>query len=142
MKIISHIKVGVFTSVLSLAIVLAGCQSAPSVLGAEAIHEAVKQGDVSTVREAAESGNAEAQFFLGLMYEKGAGVEKNYKQADAWYRKAARQGHALAQNNLGSMYYYGKGVEKDYLQAFGWYQMAARQGIPEAQTNLMYIINN
>lgn len=54
------------------------------------------------------------------MYEKGAGVEKNYKQADAWYRKAARQGHALAQNNLGSMYYYGKGVEKDYLQAFDW----------------------
>lgn len=64
----------------------------------QAIHEAVKQGDVSTVREAAESGNAEAQFFSGLMYEKGAGVEE--LQADAWYRKAARQGHALAQNNL------------------------------------------
>ena len=74
MKITSYIKFAVFTFVLSIAIVLVGCQKDPASLDAAAIREAVKQGDVSTVREAAESGNVEAQYNLGLMYVNGKGV--------------------------------------------------------------------
>jgi len=52
--------------------------------------------------EQAEQGHAIAQFNLGVMYDKGEGVEKDYDEAFKWYRKAAEQGDADAQYNLGS----------------------------------------
>ena len=33
---------------------------------------------------------------MGFMYEKGHGVDVNYKKAIKWYKKAAKQGHAEA----------------------------------------------
>ena len=84
----------------------------------------------------AQKGNAEAQFALGLMYDKGQGVVKNDRQAAAWYQKAANQGHADAQLNLGLMYANGWGVAKNYQQAAAWYQKAADQGNADAQYNL------
>ncbi|MDG6234934.1 sel1 repeat family protein, partial [Glaesserella parasuis] len=38
-------------------------------------------------KELAEQGIAEAQFNLGLMYEKGDGVNQDYHQAAKWYQK-------------------------------------------------------
>ena len=55
-------------------------------------------------RRAAEQGNAEAQFNLGLMYFNGRGVAQDYKVAAQWYRRAAEQGHAEGQTALGAMY--------------------------------------
>ena len=49
---------------------------------------------------AAEQGNANAQYNLGVMYAEGRGVPKNEQVAAAWYRKAAEQGHASAQQKL------------------------------------------
>ena len=46
---------------------------------------------------AAEQGNAEAQFNLGVMYDNGQGVKQDYFKAVEWYQKAAEQGHPLAQ---------------------------------------------
>jgi hypothetical protein len=46
----------------------------------------------------AEKGDAEAQFYLGVMYENGNGVLKDYTEAVKWYRKAADQGAAAAQH--------------------------------------------
>ena len=46
-------------------------------------------------------GNALAQFNLGLMYDKGEGVKRDYKKAVKWYKLAARQGISSAQFNLG-----------------------------------------
>lgn len=51
-------------------------------------------------QKAAEKGYALAQFYLGLCYHNGEGVEKNLSEAVKWYRKAADQGHAEAQNAL------------------------------------------
>ena len=82
----------------------------------------------SDYRAAAERGNAEAQYNLGLCYEKGDGVEENYYQAVYWYKKAAERGYIDAQFNLGVCYDYGKGVEQDYVQAAYWYKKAAEQG--------------
>jgi uncharacterized protein len=70
--------------------------------------DAYQRGDYATAlrlsRPLADQGLAEAQTYLGLMYEKGLGVPKDYQQAAAWFRKAADQGYAIAQNNLGEMY--------------------------------------
>ncbi len=48
----------------------------------------------------AHQGNADAQFYLGLMYRNGEGVMRNDKRGLYWYSKAAQQGNADAQFNL------------------------------------------
>ena len=75
-------------------------------------------------RKAAEQGYADAQFFLGDMYDNGRGVQKDYAQAVKWYRKAAEQGDAMAQGSLGFMYENGRGVQKDKKEAAKWYRKA------------------
>ena len=52
-------------------------------------------------KKAAEQGHANAQFNLGVMYDKGEGVTRDAKQAVYWVQKAAEQGFAEAQTNLG-----------------------------------------
>ena len=73
------------------------------------------------------------------MYQQGLGVEKDDKEAIAWYTKAANQGHAEAQNGLGYMYQHGLGIGKDYQEAIAWYTKAANQGHAIAQYNLGYL---
>ena len=69
-----------------------------------------------------------AQNNLGVMYDKGYGVVKDYEQALRWYRKAAEQRDAWAQFNLGVMYDNGKGVPKDYKEALRWFRKACQTG--------------
>ena len=54
------------------------------------------QDDLDTVRQAAEQGDAKAQFSLGFMYANGQGVPKDDAEAMKWYRLAADQGYAAA----------------------------------------------
>jgi len=88
----------------------------------------------------AESGNADAQFNLGAMYDKGEGVTKDLAEAAKWYRQAAEQGLAVAQSNLGSMYANGEGVQKDSIEAVKWYRKAAEQGYAKAQKTLGFML--
>jgi hypothetical protein len=95
-----------------------------------------KQKDATALaqlRAAAQSGDANAQYNLGVMYEYGQGVPQDYAQAAYWYRKAAEQGDAVAQNCLGLLYEYGLGVPQDYAQALSWFRKAAAQGDAGAQ---------
>lgn len=88
-------------------------------------------------REAAEQGDANAQFNLGYNYSAGEkGLPQNYAEAVQWYTKAANQGHAAAQNNLGLCYEKGNGVKQDYAKAIEWYKKALGNGSPKAQSNL------
>ena len=86
--------------------------------------------------KAEEQGDAEIQYFLGWMYDKGEGVTRDYAEAVRWYRRAAAQGHAIAQFNLGVMYAKGEGVTRNYAEAVRWYRRAAEQGEATAQNNL------
>jgi TPR repeat protein len=83
--------------------------------------------------EMASQGRAEAQFYLGEIYEGGVGVSIDYAAALKWYRLAADQDHALAQRRLGSMYSRGLGTDKDETKAFQWYLKGARNGDVLAQ---------
>jgi len=94
---------------------------------------------LAQLQTAAQSGDANAQFWLGLMYSSGQGVPQDYAQALSWYRKAAEQGEAHAQYSLGVMYYNGQGVPQDYAQAISWYRKAAEQGEAHAQNNLGFM---
>jgi len=66
----------------------------------EAIHSALH----ADVYKRQEQGNSAAQFNLGLLYDNGQGVERDYAQAAVWYNKAADQGLARAQYNLCLLY--------------------------------------
>ena len=49
---------------------------------------------------AAEQGDVDAQYNLGLMYANGQGVSQDHKEAIKWHKLAAEQGNALAQGEL------------------------------------------
>lgn len=75
--------------------------------------------------ETAESGDAEAQYYVGEIYERGLGTEPDYAKAAEWYKRAAEQGYSQAQINLGFLYEKGLGgLEQDGRQALEWYRKA------------------
>ena len=62
--------------------------------------EGAEKSDKEAVRwyrQAADQGDAAAQFCLGFAYKYGEGVEPSDEEAVHWYRQAADQGHAAAQ---------------------------------------------
>jgi hypothetical protein len=91
---------------------------------------------MSRVRQLAERGETEAEFFLGNNLANGHFTVKDDGEAVPWYRKAAEKGHAAAQNSLGWMYREGRGVAKDDTQAVAWLRKSAGQGNAAAQNNL------
>ena len=50
------------------------------------------------------------RYSLGVMLERGEGIEVDKAESAKWYQKAAEAGHIAAQNNLGAAYYLGEGV--------------------------------
>ena len=91
---------------------------------------------LATIRTAGHAGDLSAQFTLGWIYEHGADVPQDYREAIDWYRRAASHGEPEAINTVGLLYYYGKGVPKDPREATIWFHQAAELGHPEAQWNL------
>ena len=81
---------------------------------------------------AAESGDADAQFGLGVKFS-NAGTDRDPDQAVRWFRRAALQDHALAQFNLGVMLTNGDGVAQDIDEGMIWTRKAADGGDPAAQ---------
>src|SRR3989475_11307471 len=120
---------------LMLAAVVGSCgeSTAPS----SSKNEAASTTEQSFVesKKRADSGDADAQVNVGLLYAKGEGVPRDFAQARQWWQKAAAQGDAQAQVNLGLLYAKGEGVPQDFAQAREWYEKAAAQGNAQAQGN-------
>jgi TPR repeat protein len=91
---------------------------------------------MAELRPPAEQGDAEAQYYVGVLYQFGKGVEPSDKTAYTWYRKAAVQGHAEAQYNVGYLHTKGQGVPRNDEQALKWYLSAAKQGFAPAQVSV------
>ena len=83
---------------------------------------------MSRVRQLAERGEIEAEFYLGYFLAKGQFTVKDDGEAVPWFRKAAEKGHAAAQNSLGWMYHEGRGVAKDDTEAVAWIRKVRRPG--------------
>ncbi len=95
--------------------------------------ENIKDPKVKQYFQSAIKGNAKAQFNLGLLYERGRQLPKNYSEAYRWYMRAARQGHARSQYHLGLMYFRGKGLTRNMREAYSWFHQAALHGHEDAQ---------
>ena len=80
--------------------------------------------------------NAPAQYELGALYHRGAGVDTDVIRASRWYARAAEQGYAEAQYRLGNMYLMGEGVRQSDSEAAHWYEKAVQQGHADASSNL------
>ena len=72
--------------------------------------EAYAKGDYTLAfqefRKAAEEGDMNAQYNLGVMYEHGQGVKQSDLKAAEWYQKAADNGHPEAPMALQLLYEY------------------------------------
>lgn len=79
-------------------------------------------------RPLAGQGDAIAQYYMGVLYANGQGVEQSYEEAANWYEKAAEQDYAEAQYSLGELYDQGKGVVRNSHFANDWYIKAAEMG--------------
>lgn len=86
--------------------------------------------------KAAEQGNLEAIYEVGLCYMDGRGVKEDELKAVEWFTKAANKGYIPAQSHLGYCFEKGLGVDKDLSKAIVWYKKAAEQGSSGDQYSL------
>ena len=85
---------------------------------------------------AAELGNAEAQYQLGLLsYQEKLAIGDKSEPAK-WILKAAENGHAEAQMLLSLLYHEGEWIEKNDAESIKWLRKAAEQGHVDAQVCL------
>lgn len=87
-------------------------------------------------QEAADQGHVNAQYKIGVFYEKGKGVETNVRKSVHYIKLSAEQGNDMAQCKLGDSYQNGIGLEQDPQQAVHYFQLSAKQGNALAQCNL------
>ena len=85
-----------------------------------------------------------ALFQLGLMYQEGVGVPRNFNRAVSYFEAAAKNGHTEAMNSAGLYYRFGIGVKKDEKRAEELWQRALLNKNKYALYNLgrMYFENN
>ncbi len=93
---------------------------------------ALDRADYSTALKvwmsAAQDGDPDAQYYVGVLYEKGAEGQPNYAKAANWYRQAADRGVRRAAINLGRLYEQGLGVTQSDAEARQWYAKANGAG--------------
>lgn len=94
---------------------------------------------LQALEQAADRGNAQAQYRLAVMYANGDGVPLNYVKAAEWLARAASQGFAEAQRLLAWLHANGYGVEQDYAKARHWFTQAAEGGDAKAQYSLGFM---
>ena len=75
-------------------------------------------------RDAAEQGDARAQYMLGEIYRAGSGVNADVNEAVKWFEKSAMQGHFPAMYPLG-MAYIALGQPQ---KACKWFEAADKHG--------------
>ncbi len=91
---------------------------------------------------AAESGDADSQYGMGLLYSEGIVVPMDDIQALHWFGLAAEQDHGKAQYKLGVMHANGWGVPMSEAEAMKWYTLAANNGVTAAQVSLGTMYQN
>ena len=78
------------------------------------------QNMASRYLRAAQSGDGDAQFYLGALYSAGVGEPRSDEEAFHWFSRAADQGHPHAMLILSGLYAIGRGVQKDNVKAYKW----------------------
>jgi len=86
------------------------------------------------LQQKAYTGDAEAQYALANIFQKGIHVQKNTNHAFYWYQRAAQQGNLLAQYNVWFAYLTGEGTQVDAQQAEKWFARASSKNTSSAKS--------
>ena len=117
-----------------------GTHKSQNIRRVSGLHKEGTQDDPDTHLElltlAAERGDADAQYTLGVMYARGDGVTQDYQAAFHWISLAAEQNHTKALSCIGTAYLKGEIIPRNYELAVNALTQAARQGDSDAQFNL------
>lgn len=98
---------------------------------------AFTQTDLKELLSKAQSGNAEAQFWLGKVYEEGRLVPRDADESASWFLKSAEQGYCPAQRMLGLI-----NARSNPPVGERWLLRAAEQGDAVAQFWLGFAYEN
>jgi TPR repeat protein len=93
---------------------------------ADNLHELTRY-EIATLQRAADYGDDDAAFQLGMAYETGYYVRQNCSKAAHWVKAAAEAGNPAAQYNLGLRYRSGDGLTADESAASHWLRVATAQ---------------
>lgn len=92
-------------------------------------------------KQAADQGDAFAQYMTGRMLSRGEGVPlPNDDEAARYMIAAAQQGYPQAQRALGMMYYNGtSALARDNAEAYKWFYLSSLQGDARAYQMLAQV---
>ena len=108
----------------ALAIVCCAALLAPAGMAAAA--DTVSDRDMAIrYLQAAQSGDDDAQFYLGALYSAGVGVPRSDEEAFRWFSRATDQGHIHAMLILAGLCAIGRGAPQDNVNAYKWAYIVA-----------------
>ncbi len=87
--------------------------------------ESKLSNEIVDLQHKAYLGDADAQYLLADIFQKGRGVAKNSNNAFYWYERSANQGNIAAQFNVWYAYLTGDGVEVNLEKSDFWYRIAS-----------------
>lgn len=90
----------------------------------------------TALNKIANKGDAEAQYYLAVLYRNGHGTERDLEKAHYWFKKSARLNHTKSQYELGMSYKSGLGTGKNIQKAHYWFSRAAANKHNKAQRQL------
>jgi len=91
-----------------------------------AVADPASDRDMATrYMQAAQSGDDDAEFYLGALYSAGVGLSASDTEAFRWFSRAADQGHSHAMLILAGLYATGRGAAKDNVRAYKWAYIVA-----------------
>ena len=115
---------------------MADIQKARDLMDASKFTEAMAE-----LLPAAQSGNADAEELIGVMYAMGLGVVRDDERAFEWYLRSALRGHPGAQSGVGWYYEIGRGMPApDLVRGLMWYVLSAIGGDLDAAISQEEII--
>lgn len=97
---------------------------------------AIPNGLPQSLRDAAATGEPNAEFEMAVRLIEGRGVAKDAHAAAQWFELAAARDLPIAEYRLGALYEKGVGVARDVPLAMSWYGKAAAAGNARAMHNL------
>jgi Sel1 repeat len=107
------------------ALAIVCCAALLALAGAAGADPASDRDMAIRYLQAAQSGDANAEFYLGALYSAGAGVQRSDEEAFRWFSRATDQGHTHAMLILAGLSAIGRGAPQDNVKAYQWAYIVA-----------------
>jgi TPR repeat protein len=86
----------------------------------------LQAGELEKIKNACDADNAEECTNLGILYQTGKNLDKNYEKAKIYYAKACDLNHFKGCRLLGDLYYFSQGVEQNITKAKLYYDKSCK----------------